>query len=290
MRQPRPGSLTDPSRGDAQWMATDRTGTSAHTREGPGRWVDKADPSARTAPEPGVPLGPDAPILAVMSTTRAIRHLAPDAVPDRLLHSILEAATWAPSGGNWQPISYVLVTDRAAMARLALLWRGVVEDWRLLAAAAGIGDGRPDSARALRVANDYQRDHFEDTPSLIVVCDDSRIAGELPSRSAVLLELVRRAGLRRAIRIARGSTQLFGRGGGASIYPAVENLLLAARAQGLGACLTTWHLLAEDDFKNVLAIPRHVRTWAVVPIGWPLRPFGPVRRRPVDEVIHHDRW
>ena len=77
---------------------------------------------------------------------------------------------------------------------------------------------------------------------------------------------------------------------GASVYPAVENLLLAARAHGLAACLTTWHLLTEDEFKEVLGIPKNVKTWAVIPIGWPLRRFGPIRRRPVDEVIHHERW
>jgi hypothetical protein len=56
------------------------------------------------------------------------------------------------------------------------------------------------------------------------------------------------------------------------------------------ACLTAWHLLAEDEFKEALGIPKEAKTWAVIPIGWPLRRFGPVRRRPVDEVIHHERW
>jgi nitroreductase len=81
-----------------------------------------------------------------------------------------------------------------------------------------------------------------------------------------------------------------GRAEAGFFYPAVENLLLAARAHGLAACLTSWHLFAEDEFKAVIGIPKEVQTWAIIPIGWPLRRFGPVNRRPVDEVIHRERW
>ncbi len=76
----------------------------------------------------------------------------------------------------------------------------------------------------------------------------------------------------------------------ASIYPAAENLLLAARAHGLGACLTTWHLLAEDGVKAILGIPTGVHTFAVIPLGWTLPPFGPVSREPVERMLHRDRW
>ncbi len=102
--------------------------------------------------------------------------------------------------------------------------------------------------------------------------------------------LVRRVGPVRALRLLREWQVASARSEGASIYPAVENLLLAARAHGLAACLTSWHLFAEDEFKAVLGIPKDVRTWAIIPIGWPLRRFGPVNRRPVDEVIHRERW
>jgi nitroreductase len=76
----------------------------------------------------------------------------------------------------------------------------------------------------------------------------------------------------------------------ASIYPAVQNLLLAARSLGLAATLTTWHLMAEGEVKRVLGIPRKIHTYALIPIGWPMGSFGPVRRHPVDDVIHADRW
>ena len=76
----------------------------------------------------------------------------------------------------------------------------------------------------------------------------------------------------------------------ASIYPAVENLLLAARARGLAATMTTWHLFAEADVKKILEIPSSVRTYALIPIGWPLGRFGPVTRRPAGEVMRRDHW
>jgi nitroreductase len=76
----------------------------------------------------------------------------------------------------------------------------------------------------------------------------------------------------------------------ASVYPGVQNLLLCARALGLGATLTTLHLALEGEFKRVLGIPRTVKTFAIVPVGWPIGRFGPVRRRPISEVIRWQRW
>ena len=76
----------------------------------------------------------------------------------------------------------------------------------------------------------------------------------------------------------------------ASVYPGVQNMLLTARALGLGATLTTWHLLVEPELKKVLGIPRDVQTFAVIPVGWPRGNFGPVVRRPVAERVHRDRW
>jgi nitroreductase len=227
--------------------------------------------------------------MAILSTTRAMRHLAPDPVPDELLRSVIEAATWAPSAGNWQMASYVVVTDRASMARLALLWRRVAEDWRLFLEGASIVPSGSSAART-KASIDFQLDHFAETPALIVVSGDPRAMGKTQSTVATVRFLVRHLGLRRTLGLVRGVMRMSARSEGASIYPAVENLLLAARAHGLAACLTTWHLLAEDDFKEVLGIPRDVKTWAVIPIGWPLRRFGPVRRRPVDDVIHRERW
>ena len=87
-----------------------------------------------------------------------------------------------------------------------------------------------------------------------------------------------------------GLTMVEQRSEAASIYPAIQNLLLAARARGLAATMTTWHLIAEADVKEILEIPNDVRTYALIPIGWPLGRFGPVARRPPDEVIRRDHW
>jgi len=250
------------------------------------------EPETATAPPPrpaqDVPVGPDAGIMAILSTTRAMRHLAPDPVPDELLRSVIEAATWAPSAGNGQVVSFIVVTNRATMARLAVLWRRVIADYVALITSAEPGGGSDASAAKMRASVEYQRDHFAETPALVVVCENPRSRSR--SDLAAFRVLVRRVGLRRALGILGGMRRASGRSEAASIYPAVQNLLLAARANGLAACLTTWHLFAEDEFKTVLGIPKDVKTWAVIPIGWPLRRFGPVRRRPVDEAIHRERW
>ena len=77
---------------------------------------------------------------------------------------------------------------------------------------------------------------------------------------------------------------------GASIYPAIQNIILACRAFGLGTVLTTLHAILEDEFKAVLEIPKDVQTWALMPIGYPVDKFGPVKRKPINEIAFQDRW
>jgi len=236
-----------------------------------------------------VPVGPDAPIMEIMRTTRAMRYLAPDPVPRELLRTVIEAATWAPSGGNWQPANYVVVTDRATMAQLAVLWGRVIDDFRLAVESLGASEEGGDSHRKTVASIAYQREHLAETPALVVICEDRGAYGVKRGNLATGWMMVRRGGLRRALRIVRAQPR-FRRGEAASFYPAAENLLLAARAHGLAACFTSWHLFAEDEFKRVIGIPKDVRTWGIIPIGFPLKGFGPVNRRPVDEVIHWETW
>jgi nitroreductase len=249
--------------------------------------IAPSPPSAGAAQD--VPMGPDAGIMAVMATTRAMRHLAPDPVPYELLRTVIEAATWAPSGDNAQVARYVVVTDRAVMARLAPLWGRVIDDYLLMREALGVEARSDPSALRIQASVEYQRDHFAEIPALIVVCGEPGGMGATRSSAGALAFLARRVGARRTLGLARAISRAR-RGEAGFFYPAVENLLLAARAHGLAACLTAWHLLAEDEFKAVIGIPREVQTWAIIPIGWPLRRFGPVNRRPVDEVIHRERW
>jgi nitroreductase len=240
---------------------------------------------------PAVPVGADAPLLEVMATMRAMRRLRPDPVPDELLERLVDAATWAPSGGNAQAYSFVVVTDRGQMARLAELWR-VVCDFYLASFATVVPQGMEEAAyERMRAALRFQRDHFEETPAVIVACYDlGPWRRQLTRRRREFAGALRRLGVRRTARLLRGARAFADRSEAASVYPGVQNLLLAARALGLGATLTTWHLALEDEFKAVLGIPRRVHTYAVVPVGWPRGRFGPVRRRPAAGVIHRDRW
>jgi nitroreductase len=231
---------------------------------------------------------PDA-LFKVMSTNRAIRHLAADPVPDETIRALVQAAVWAPTGSNQQGQSFVVVTDRDQIVRLAALWRRVIEDFRAGTTAAGMTRDDPSSKR-IRDAVDYQRDHFEETPVVIVACYDLGAGKRAARDPRSIWRLVRAVGPRRFRRMVMASGTWMARSEAASMLPGVQNLLLAARALGLGACLTTWHLFAEDELKRILGIPRNVDTFAVIPVGWPLRPFGPVKRDPVETAIHRDRW
>ena len=240
---------------------------------------------------PAVPIGPDAPILEVMATMRAMRRLKPDPVPDELLEKLVEAATWAPSGGNLQAYSFVVVTDRGQMARLAELWRVVVDFYLATFATEGPDHMSQERFERLREALRFQRDHFHETPAVIVACYDlgdwiARLRGQWRRFAGAL----QRLGPGRAATLLRGAPAFGGRSEAASVYPGVQNLLLAARAHGLAAALTTWHLALEPEFKAVLGIPNRVRTFAIVPVGYPRGNFGPVKRRPPADVIHRDRW
>src|SRR3954447_12617834 len=116
--------------------------------------------------EQAVAIGEDAPIFDVMSTMRAMRRLKPDPVPDELLGKLIEAATWGPSGSNSQGYEFVVVTERALMRRLAGLWNRSVEAY--LGSVGRVTPAAQDPG--IRRALIYQRDHFHETPALIVAC------------------------------------------------------------------------------------------------------------------------
>jgi nitroreductase len=97
-------------------------------------------------------------------------------------------------------------------------------------------------------------------------------------------------GPRHAGLLLRHAARAGARAEAGSVYPGVQNLLLTARTLGLGAVITTWHLLLESEFKAVLGVPRGVRSFCVIPVGWPEGNFGPVKRKPIGEAIHRDRW
>src|SRR3954447_12491522 len=223
----------------------------------------------------------DSPIFEVMSTMRAMRRLKPDPVPDELLTKLVQAATWGPSGSNEQGYEFVVVTDREVMARLAPLWGRSVDAY-----LASVGQVTPAASDPKgRAALQYQREHFAETPALIVACYHSR----RPDMGTVR-KLLSGIGGTDAARLIGRFQKIGFLGEASSVYPGVQNILLAARALGRGAVITIWHLFLEHEWKRELGIPKDVGTFAVIPVGWPVGNFGPVSRRPAEEVMHRDRW
>jgi nitroreductase len=198
-------------------------------------------------------------VFEVMQTARAMRRLKPDPVPDDLVHRILEAAVCAPNGGNQQQWSFIVVTDRAIKEQVQRYYAAALEEAHRFAYA----NLPPGTTRAQhdRQFGEVQHltDHFHEAPVWIVLCLE--VGERDPSY-----------------------------GSGGSIYPAAQNILLAARALGLGAAFTNRHLRYAKDVDGIFGLPSTVRSYAIIPIGWPDKAFGRVRRLPVESVTYRDRW
>jgi nitroreductase len=210
-------------------------------------------------------------LLDAMRTTRAVRRLRTDPVPDDVLHRVLEAATWAPSGGNRQPWRIVVVRDDTTKAAFAKLYAGPWNAYAepLRAALASLPEHARDRPQRNLAAAQYLADHLHEAPVILVFCFD-------PSALAIT-----------DTKLGRPSVV-----GGASIYPAVQNLLLACRAEGLGCVLTTILCQAEAQVRPLIGLPESWGTAAFVPIGYPVgRGHGePVTRQPLSEMVFAERF
>ena len=209
-------------------------------------------------------------VYEAMTTLRAVRRLRPDPISDEALARILHAATCAPTGGNRQPWRAIVVKDRGKMAALGKLyaerWRGFVAQYQ------AVMNGLPEAHRGFLARNiaagDHLAERFGDVPVLVVFCFD-------PTQMAIT-----------DAKLPRVSVV-----GGASIYTAVENLLLACRAEGLGCVLTTLLCECESEVRSLLGVPDDWGTAAAIPIGHPIgRGHGPVTRKPVSEMFYGDAW
>lgn len=204
----------------------------------------------------------------VIESAGTCRFFRPDPVPDDVLLRVLSAARFAPTGGNMQPVRFVVVRDpevRRGLAELYLpLWKRYVAGTARQRVEERAGEGRPPSPAATRMLGNA--DHF------------AKQLAQVPVHVVVVAKLsdilATDAGLDRLSVV-----------GGASIYPCVQNLLLSCREEGLGAALTTLLCYEEDAVKRLLDIPDGYATAAMVAIGWPERPFPKrLSRRPVERI------
>jgi nitroreductase len=200
------------------------------------------------------------PLAEAMRTQRAVRRLKSEPVDDDTVLELLRLAVKAPTGSNAQSWEFLVVRNPDVKHQLARLNRQAFALYRRLARSRARGD--ISQARIL-AAVQWQADHFEDAPVIIVACLQGR---SLPFNA--------------------GRTAYYG-----SIFPAVQNLLLGARALGLGAALTTLPLWSRGLARRTLSLPKNVTPCAVIPLGWPMGGgYGPTTRRPVEEVTHLDRY
>jgi nitroreductase len=218
-------------------------------------------------------------VLEAIHSARAIRRLKPDPVPEAVLTEILDAAIRAPSAGNAQNWVFLVVRDAEQRRKLGVLYRKASD----IASAMYAARGRPphlteEQFRRLMSSGSFLWDHLADAPVILVPCQTQP---KVPPPEALPPDVrVRHLEEQRYVERIRG----------ASIYPAVQNVILACRAFGLGTTITTNHIRCEDEVKAVLGVPDDVQTFALMPIRYPLDSFGPVVRRPVAEVVYADRW
>jgi nitroreductase len=207
-------------------------------------------------------------LLEAMMTQRAVRRVLPDPVDDAVVLKCIELALRAPTGANGQNWEFIVVKDRRVKEKLArryrLAWK--VYYGAVLRRIAARDESMAKTARAVQ----WQVDHFIEIPVLVVACLRLRVReGRVP------FALMPHASLS---------------GYWGSIYPSVQNLLLAARAMGLGASLITLPLWSQTSARRILDLPLSVTPCCIVPLGWPRGRYGPTTRKPVEEVTHLDAY
>ena len=199
-------------------------------------------------------------VYDIMHTTRAMRRLKPDPVPDELIKKILQAGLCAANGGNTQRWRFMVIKDPAKKKAVQKVYKRAYDEIIGPRYATSAPPPGSDAARYKRQhdAVEYLTEHYHEAPVWIVACLDE--PGGPTSWS------------------------------GASVYPAVQNMLLAARALGLGSTLTTRHMMFGKDAEDALGLPPGVHSYAILPIGYPMGNFGPVGRGNLSDFVYGDNW
>jgi nitroreductase len=204
-------------------------------------------------------------IFEAIRTAGTCRFYRTDPVPDELLVRVLDAGRFAPTGGNRQPVRFVVVKDPEGRRWLAQRY---LERWKAYRDRIAAGQVRIGGMARLVENADRFAHRLAEVPVLVVCC--AQLADVYPTD----------AGLGRLSVV-----------GGASIYPAIQNVLLACRAEGLGAALTTLLCADEPQVKRRLSIPEDIATVAMLAIGYPERPFPKrLKRRPLSEMVFLERY
>jgi nitroreductase len=209
-------------------------------------------------------------IYEMMSTLRAVRRLKTDPIPDDVLERVLQAACWAPTGGNQQPWRVIVVRSPERKQALADIyrpeWYRYVDGYEERLAA--LPPEEQDKRKRMFAAGDHLADHVQDAPVILMFVADPRMMA-----------------------ITDAKLDRISMVGGGSVYTAVQNAMLAARTEGLGCALTTLHCLREPEVKAVLDIPDKWATLAMVPLGYPVgKGHGPITRQPPSVLAYDDTF
>jgi len=202
-------------------------------------------------------------LFETIYSLRAIRRLKPDPIPEETLKKIVEAGIHAPSGGNRQDWGFILVHDPELKRFIRDRYRETQE--KLQAGRPPLSDLPPERQRGMRAAI-YLAEHLHEVPVILLACSLKEYPPWAHNQRA-------------SVATIHGS-----------IYPAVQNMLLACRALGIGATLTTTHCFFEEELKQKLGVPENMEIAALLPLGFPRGKFGKTTRKPVDEVLYWDRW
>ena len=203
-------------------------------------------------------------VFDTMYNCRAMRRLNTKKVPEELLRELISAANQAPSGSNTQGARRIVVRDPEIKQRLADLNRQGVETYLApsIDNPGSLSHQSGDKRKRMVDAVVWQKEHMHEIPALIIACMDF---------------------------VAPATNDMIARGNG-SIWPGIQNLLLAARALELGAAPTTLALNDRKAVALVLNLPDSMAAYALIPVGYPLGTFGPVTRKPLEEILRFDRW
>ena len=205
-----------------------------------------------------------------MSTLRAVRKLRPDPIPDDVLERVLQAACWAPTGGNTQPWRVVVALEPETKRKLQDVYE---PEWArystgFLDRLATLPAEEFAKWERVSAAGDHLAEHLAEAPAILVFCANPAM-----------------------IAITDAKLDRISMVGGGSVYPAVQNAMLACVEEGLGCTLTTLHCLREDEVKTALGIPDDWATVAMVPIGYPVgKGHGPITRQPPAKLAYRDRF